>query len=78
MPDLYTPAQVAAINFKNQVANLQNQKKNLAGPASRLQATLTNGIPSRGENAAVSPEDLAAALGSDLAEINAFLASLVS
>ena len=71
----FTAAQKAASLITNQVMGLQN---NVAQQANRLSGFITGGIPAQGNNPAVSAADLQAALGENLATVNAALAALAA
>ncbi len=61
------PAAVAAAQIENQVNGLAMQVAN----------ALANGIPARGNQAAISAADLAAAIGTiNVAKLNAMIAAL--
>ena len=71
----FTPAQKAATLIQNQVLGLQVQ---VAQQCNRLNDLIAKGIPEQGPNPAVSPAELAEALGPNLATVRAILDALQS
>lgn len=71
----FTDAQKAATLIENRVIQLQSQ---VGTQVKQLTGIITNGIPPSPSGGAVSSEDLASALGSNLTTVQSVLAALAA